>query len=159
LTRRTRQHDEGFGRLTIKASSSEDKMRIKTMLPLLIVLGFLMQTSCRRTTSHQLSQGNPREVISTQSSSPDYQKTVERIRAIVGTQLNINAGEVDVDLPLLKQKKAADELDLVEIIMNVENTFNVEIKDDEVGESLEEIGKNLSVKKLADIVSRKKSLK
>ena len=49
-----------------------------------------------------------------------------------------------------KQKKEADELDVVEIIMNVEVAFNIEIKDEEVGVT------DLSVKKLADIVSQKK---
>jgi acyl carrier protein len=61
--------------------------------------------------------------------------------------------EVDVDVPLSKQKKSADELDVVEIIMNVEDAFNIEIKDEEVG------GRDSSVKILADIVSQKKSLK
>jgi len=70
-----------------------------------------------------------------------------------------NVREVDVDVPLSKQKRAADELDVVEIIMNVENAFNIEIKDEEVGESLGELGRELSVKKLAEIVSEKKSLK
>ena len=67
--------------------------------------------------------------------------------------------EVVVDLPLSKQKKAADELDVVEIIMNVEEAFSIEIKDEEVGESLEKISGDLSFKKLADIVIKKKSSK
>ena len=134
-------------------------MLMKTKLSLLTVLAFLLQAGCSRTTPRQPSQEKPKEVTSNQSVSPDYQQVVERIRAIVGEQLGLNAGEVNVDLPLLKQKKAADELDLVEIIMNVENTFNVEIKDEEVGQSLEERGRDLSVKKLADIVAKKKSLK
>lgn len=91
--------------------------------------------------------GRPGEV------APDeYQQIVERIREIVGNQLDLNAGQVDVDVPLSKQKKAADELDVVEIVMTVEEAFNIEIKD-------EEASKDLSVKKLADIVSRKKSHK
>ena len=88
-----------------------------------------------------------------QPSSSEYQRIVERISGIVGKQLDLNMREVDVDVPLSKQKKAADELDVVEIIMNVEEAFNIEIKDEEVGV------KDLSVKKLADIVSQKKSLK
>jgi len=61
--------------------------------------------------------------------------------------------EVGVDMPLSKQKKSADELDVVEIIMNVEEAFNIEINDEEIGV------RDLSVKKLADIVLLKKSLK
>lgn len=88
-----------------------------------------------------------------QPSSSEYQRTLERISTIVGKQLDLNVREVDVDVPLSKQKKAADELDVVEIIMNVEEAFNIEIKDEEVGV------KDLSVKKLADIVSQQKSRK
>ena len=88
-----------------------------------------------------------------QPSSSEYQGILERISGIVGKQLDLNVREVDVDVPLSKQKKAADELDVVEIIMNVEDAFNIEIKDEEVG------GRDSSVKKLADIVSQKKSLK
>lgn len=88
-----------------------------------------------------------------QPSSPEYQRIVERISLIVGKQLDLNVREVDVDAPLSKQKKAADELDVVEIVMNVEQAFNVEIKDEEVGAG------DLSVKKLADIMSQKMSRK
>ena len=68
----------------------------------------------------------------------------------MGEQLDLNVREVDLNVPLSKQKKAADDLDVVEIIINVEEAFNIEIKDEEVGVT------DLSVKKLADIVSQKK---
>lgn len=64
-----------------------------------------------------------------------------------------------MNVPLSKQKKAADELDVVEIVMNVEDAFGIEIKDEEIGESLEVVSRDLSVKKLADIVSKKRSPK
>ena len=85
-------------------------------------------------------------------STAEYQRIVGRIRDIVGNQLNLDVGDVDVGVPLSKQKKAADELDVVEIIMTVETAFNIEIKD-------EDVGRDLSVRKLADIVSKKKALK
>jgi acyl carrier protein len=86
------------------------------------------------------------------ATSPEYQQIVKRISGIVGKQLDLNVSEVNIDLPLSKQKKAADELDLVEIIMEVEAAFNIEIND-------KEVSRDLSVKKLADIVSKKKSQK
>jgi acyl carrier protein len=58
-------------------------------------------------------------------------------------------------VPLSKLKKPADDLDVVEIVMTVEETFNVVISDEEVGASLDEVTKTLSIKKLADIVARK----
>lgn len=86
------------------------------------------------------------------AASPEYKQIVERISVIVGRQLDLNINEVNIDVPLSKQKKAADELDVVEIIMNVEDAFNIEIND-------EEVSRDVSVKKLADIVQKKKSLK
>ena len=115
------------------------QLLIKT-LATLSLLAPLLLAGCGRATPHP-------------PSSSEYQRIVERISGIVGKQLDLNVREVDVGVPLSKQKKAADELDVVEIIMNVEEAFNIEIKDEEVGD------KDLSVKKLADIVSQKKSLK
>ncbi len=121
------------------------KLPIEKLL-LLSLLASLLQAGCA---PYGPSKGTLREVA---SASPEYQQIVERIRGIVGEQLDLNPREVDMDLPLSQQKKAADDLDVVEIIMSVEHAFNIEIKD-------EEIGRDLSVKKLADVVSKKKSLK
>ena len=89
--------------------------------------------------------------VTSVESAAQYQRIVEKITEIVGTQLDLDVRDVDADLPLSKQKKAADELDVVEIILTVETAFNIEIKD-------EDVGGDLSVRKLADIVSKKKNL-
>ena len=138
---------------------SRQMLLIKTTLSLLSVLVPLLQGGCGNATHRQPSERRPREVAPVQSASSDYQRIVERISDIVGKQLDLNVHDVDVDVPLSKQKKAADELDIVEIVMNVEEAFGIEIKDEEVGESLEEVGRDLTIKKLADIVSKKKSQK
>ena len=85
-------------------------------------------------------------------SAAEHKRIVERISEIVGNQLDLDVRDVDEDLPLSKQKKGADELDVVEIIMTVEAAFNIKIKD-------EEVSRDLTVKELADIVSKKKPLK
>ena len=92
------------------------------------------------------------------SSSLQSRLILEKISGIVGKQLDLNVRDVDVDVPLSKQKKPADDLDVVEIMMNVEEAFGIEIKNEEVG-SLEEISRDITIKKLADIVSKKTSLK
>ena len=109
---------------------------------MLSLLACLLQAGC--STPHEPSNVRPRET----APSPEYQRIVERIRDIVGKQLDLNASEVDIELPLSQQKKGADELDVVEIIMMVEEEFNVQIKD-------EEVARDVSVKKLADIVSKR----
>ena len=93
------------------------------------------------------------------SAATDYQQTVETITRIVGKHLELEARELDVDAPLSKQRKPADDLDVVEIMMRVEEAFNVEIKDEDIGESVEGISRTLSIKKLADIVSKKRAHK
>ena len=132
---------------------------IKTTLMLAGALAPLWQAGCGNPPPRQPAESRSREVAHAQSAPPDYQRTLEEIGGIVGKQLDLDAREVDVDAPLSKQKKAADELDVVEIIMHVEEAFGIEIRDEEVGESSGEFGRDLSVKKLADIVSKKRSPK
>ena len=78
---------------------------IKT-LSVLSLLAPLLQAGCGSPATHQ-------------PASSEYQRIVERIRGIVGSQLDLDVREVEMDVPLSKQKKAADELDVVEIIMAV----------------------------------------
>ena len=107
-----------------------------------------MQAGCT-TRRPQHSEGKE-----TQSASSDSQSIVETITDIVAQQLELDNTEVDVDLPLSKQKKPADELDVVEIVLNVEEAFDIGLNDEDVGNS-----SDLSVKKLADVVVRKQSTK
>lgn len=120
------------------------KLLVKTF-SILSLLALLWQSGC----------GSARPHLRSESASAEYQQILERINGIVGNQLDLNKNEVDVNVPLSKQKKPADELDVVEIIMNIEEAFDIEIQDEEAGKSLAA----LSVKELADIVSKKKSLK
>ncbi|HEU4511344.1 MAG TPA: phosphopantetheine-binding protein [Pyrinomonadaceae bacterium] len=119
---------------------------VKKLL-MLSLLACLLQAGCNRSTRDDSSKGTPR---SAGSASAEYQQIVDKISDIVGDQLNLNPSEVDVDRPLSQQKNPADDLDVVEIIMTVEQAFDIPISD-------EEVARDLSVRKLADIVSRKKS--
>ena len=112
---------------------------IKTF-SMLCLLSLILQSGCGSATPQRGSE-----------SAAEHQQIVERIRGIVAKQLDLKVQEVEVEVPLSKLKKPADELDVIEIIMNVEDEFSIEIKDDEVASG------NLSVKALANIVSRKKS--
>ena len=131
---------------------------IKMTMTLAGVLAPLLHAGCGNAPPPQPSERKPTEAA-VQSASSDYQRILEKISGIVGKQLDLNVRDVDVDVPLSKQKKAADELDVVEIIMNVEEAFGIEIKDEELRGSVGEVSRDLSVKKLADIVSKKRSLK
>jgi len=63
----------------------------------------------------------------------------------------LKGNKIDFQKPLGAQ--GADDLDIVEIILAVEEAFKVEIPDSAIGKKPEEIAKTLSVQKLADIVA------
>ena len=78
-----------------------------------------------------------------------------RIAEIVARQAKLEAKEIDVDAPFAKQNLKLDELDIVEIVLAVEESFNVQIRDEEVDQG-GNILETLSVRKLADIVLSKR---
>ena len=89
--------------------------------------------------------------------SQHRQQTVERVRSEVATILKKDSAQIDVAKPLVAQ--GADELDIVEIVMAVEEAFEVEIPDSAIGENVGEVSKTLTVQKLAEIVSRQQKSK
>jgi acyl carrier protein len=86
--------------------------------------------------------------------SPSDQDTVERIRSEVATILKKDSAQIDVAKPLGAQ--GADELDIVEIVLAVEEAFDVEIPESAIGENVGEVSKTVTVQHLADIVSKQK---
>ena len=84
--------------------------------------------------------------------SQSAQSTVDRVRSEVATILMKDSSQIDVTRPLVAQ--GADELDIVEIVMAVEEAFGVEIPDSAIGENVGEVSKTLTVQKLAEIVSK-----
>lgn len=82
---------------------------------------------------------------------------VEPVLVLVAKVLNTQAGKLDVNKPLLAQ--GADELDVVEIVMSVEEEFKIEIPDEELEEKNQEPIKNLNIKKIALAVTKQKRKK
>jgi acyl carrier protein len=87
-----------------------------------------------------------------QSTHVDPQ-SVEQVRGEVAKILNKKTTEIDVVRPLMAQ--GADELDIVEIVMALEEVFKLEIPDSAIGENYGEACKSLNVQKLAELVSKK----
>ena len=85
----------------------------------------------------------------------DRQQLENSIRALVAEILQVTPDEVDVSAPLSKQKVAADELDTIEIVMEIEEAFGIEIRDEEISGPDGELLADLSVKRLADVVAAK----
>jgi len=75
----------------------------------------------------------------------------ERVRQEVAKILKKDPSQIDIQKPLGIQ--GADELDIVEIVMAVEERFKVEIPDSALGQKSDKISKDLTVQKLADIVA------
>jgi acyl carrier protein len=88
-------------------------------------------------------------------SQAPQEQIVTKVREIVANKLEVDPKTIDIEAPLSKQKSPADELDAVEIILDLEDAFKIEIKEDEVGGSAPGLPDRLSVKKLADIVAKK----
>lgn len=84
------------------------------------------------------------------------QEVLTGVTQIVAESLRLKPEEVNVDAPLSKQKNPADDLDVVEIVMMVEEAYKVEIKDEEVVGTLDDEATDLTVRKLADIVVKQK---
>lgn len=80
-------------------------------------------------------------------------QTLDRIRQVVAKILETEVSQIDVRKPLGSQ--GADELDIVNVVMALEEEFNVEILDSAGGEEPDEVATTLTVQKLADIVAEK----
>ena len=131
-------------------------LRIRLAIALITLSIF---SGCGNKPSPQTSNLKHEGDKTTQSVSSDYEQILNDIRNIVARQLKLETSAIDVDAPLSKQKIAADDLDGVEIIMAIEETFNIEIRDDEVSNPEGKLKDDLSVRKLADIVAMKKKRK
>ena len=81
---------------------------------------------------------------------------VERVRSEAAKILKKEGAQIDVAKPLVAQ--GADDLDIVEIVMAVEETFKVEIPDSAIDDNAAG-GKTLTVQKLAQIISAQRKTK
>lgn len=129
-------------------------LRIGSTIALIAALSLL--SGCGNKSHSQASNPKAQGDKPGQSVSFDNEQLLSGIRNIVAKQLGLEASAVDVDLPLSRQKVAADELDVIEIIMNVEETFGIEIRDEEIIDPEGQLKDDLSVRKLVDIVAKKK---
>lgn len=79
------------------------------------------------------------------------EKIVKRVRAEAAKVLGKSPEEIDPARPLARQ--GADELDIVELVMALEEAFEIEIPEDAVELNLDRPDATLTVKRLATIVS------
>jgi acyl carrier protein len=77
---------------------------------------------------------------------PPRHQVVDRVRAEVARVLKRNASQIDVAKPL--SASGADELDVVEIVLAIEQAFKIVIPDSALGENP---SKTLTVQQLAEI--------
>jgi len=87
----------------------------------------------------------------------NQQQLVESVRSEVAKILKKETSQVDVTKPLAAL--GADDLDVVEIVMALEEKFKVEIPDSTLGDKPDDVGKTLTVQKLAEIVSKQPKAK
>jgi len=128
------------------------RLALITIAPL--ILAVLM--NCQSSAISQNSSNNNKAAANSESALSEDQRIQKEIIDIVAKQLGIEQGSVDINIPLSKQKAPADELDVVEIILTIEEKLGVEIKDQEIGETVQGATTGLTVKKLVEVVSKKK---
>ena len=63
----------------------------------------------------------------------------EQVKAIIVEKLGVDAAEV-VETASFTNDLGADSLDIVELIMDFEKEFNLEISDDEAGDNIQTVG-------------------
>jgi acyl carrier protein len=128
------------------------RLALITIAPLILaVLG-----NCQSSAISQNSSNNNKATTNSESAISEDQRIQKEIIDIVAKQLGIEQGSVDINIPLSKQKAPADELDVVEIILTIEEKLGVEIKDEEIGETVQGATTGLTIKKLVEVVSKKK---
>lgn len=80
-----------------------------------------------------------------------------RVIHVIATQLNKDPNSIDLKAPLMGKILGADELDVIEIIMRLEDEFQIEIPDeyfiDKNAKNSVGIPQSLNTQKLIDIVN------
>ena len=110
--------------------------------------------SPQRTPTANITPAPPPPVKSTAAT-----EVTSEVRKIVADTLGLKPDDVGADTPLSKLKKPADELDVVEIIMRVEERFDIEIRDDELAGSDISTVTNITPRQIADLVERRRNIK
>ena len=63
----------------------------------------------------------------------------EQVKAMIADKLGVSVDEV-VDSANISSDLGADSLDVVELVMDFENTFGIEISDDDAGDKISTVG-------------------
>ena len=85
-------------------------------------------------------------MLSTVDGKVDMKMEFEKVRAAIATQLDIDEAQITMESKLIEDLKA-DSLDVVELIMDLEQEFDVEIPDEvlpnvqTVGDIVAQLGK------------------
>lgn len=91
-------------------------------------------------------------VFATAAHAQDRDSVVQRVRAELATLLKKEAAKLPLDKPVLEL--GADELDVVEWVMAVEEAFRVPIPDDKIVDAKsKKTRKDLSIASMAGVVS------
>ena len=81
----------------------------------------------------------------------DTLDAVEKVKNTVARILKKPPAQIDTSKLLFEQ--GADELDIMEVVLDVEDEFKVRIPDSAIGSTPYQIGKVLTVEKLVQVVS------
>ena len=126
-----------------------DQLTTQRLFHVAMIAALLLAVGCRgKPSTPAASQAN-------QNQNQQQEQILNTVREITAKVLEVDPKTIDVDTPLAKQKAPADEVDATDIILGIEDTFEIEIKEEETG-GTEHLADRLTVRKLAELVARKK---
>jgi acyl carrier protein len=116
-------------------------MRTKVAIAVVVLLA--VGAGCRRKAG-QAAQV-PREVAATKAFRPPVPAL---LRAAVGRSLAVNVNRLDPDVSIATLKPNLDDLDVVELVLSLEETFEVTIEDEAVAKVMGGADGAIDTKKL-----------
>jgi acyl carrier protein len=128
---------------------------------LLIALAIAGGASCSKRSAPPESGAAPERPQAVRPPPPPQATaaTTAKVRAVVAEMLEVPVSAISDDMPLAQAPKPADDLAIVEIVLALEETFKIELPDQELEEAAghklaADIAQHISVRKLATIVER-----
>lgn len=116
----------------------------------LITIILALLVGCQRPRSNQTAKPKIEKI----TASANYQDNILPIKKIVAKEVGIDIEKLKETIPLMSKEIGADELDIIEIILAIEETYDISIPDEALGKTNEDIIEKLTIAELARVVAQ-----
>jgi acyl carrier protein len=137
---------------------------MRTLASVLIALVVAGAASCSKRSSEPVPVSTPEPAPPPAPAHPALQAvkgTVAKVRALTGYVMEVPVSAIRDDAPLAALPNTVDDLAVVELVLSLEEAFNIEIPDQDLADAAgpggeNDLARHLSVRKLAAIIDRKR---